>query len=782
MRILYVEDNAIDADLTRRTLNRIAPLIEVEVAGTQAQALHRLEDPGAPAYDVALIDMKLPDGDGLSILAHIRARGLPLAVVIVTGGGDEETAVAVLKAGADDYMVKRADYAEALPITLENALGHFRAESVRHSRRLRVLYVEHTAVDIDLTLRHMARQAAHISFDVARSSEEAMRKLASVGTERPDGEPAYDVALLDYRLPGTNALEMIKELRRGGSLDLPVVLVTGQGHEEIALQALRLGASDYIPKNPGYLFQLPGVLENAWYKTRLMREREALRQSEERFRLLAENAQDIVYRYRYVPQRGFEYVSPAATAITGYTPEEHYADPDLVSKIVHPDDRHILDEAGGKEADRNKAIVLRWVKKDGSIIWAEQRRTHIRDASGALVAVEGIVRDITERRRTEDRLLQAQKMEAVGRLTAGIAHDFNNLLTAINGFTEFAQLKLPPADPVRDLLGKVLEAGKRAAALVHKLLLFSRKETAEAKVIDVNRAVVELEKMLHRVIGEDIELVTRLAPSSGSVLIDPTQLEQVILNLVVNSRDAMPSGGTLTISTARSRYDAAASAQSPDLRPGEYVLLSIDDTGVGMSDDVKSHLFEPFFTTKDVGRGTGLGLATVAGIVKQAGGATLVHSEEGRGTRFTVCLPSCRAETVTAGAGQGAGKAARGKDTILLVEDDQGVRAVAAEMLRSQGYAVIEARSGADALRLLGESPPPIHLLLTDMVMPGMNGRALVEAVLRDRPGMRVLLMSGYAEEASGSPQSPPRNLPLLQKPFTVNSLAAKVREVLDAG
>ena len=416
MNILYVEDNPGDADLARRALRKSAPHFNLDLVGTQREALARLSEPEASRYDPVLTDMRLPNGDGLAILTHIRGRSLPLAVVLITGAGDEETAVAVLKAGADDYVVKRGDYLARLPLTLEDALHHYRAEAVRRTRPLRVLYAEHNATDVDLTRRHLAAHAPHIHLDVVGTAPEVLQRLPQTSEVRETSEVYYDLLLLDYRLPGLNALELLKELRQVRGLDVPVVLVTGRGDEEVALQALKLGAADYVPKNPGYLYQLPSVLENVFHRAQLAREQAALRESEARFRRLAENAQDLIYRYRFTPTPGFEYVSPAATTITGYTPEEHYADPDLGFKLVHPDDRPLLEKYFQGEGVFRQPITLRWVHKDGTVIWTEQRNVPIYDEAGNLVALEGIARDVTERVRAEEQVRSlATKLKAIAR-------------------------------------------------------------------------------------------------------------------------------------------------------------------------------------------------------------------------------------------------------------------------------------------------------------------------------------------------------------------------------
>lgn len=402
MNVLYVEDDPHDADLAQHELARFAPYIKLEVAPTLREARNRLANPNA-AYDLVLVDLRLPDGSGLELLEEIRERAQPVAVVILTGVGDEETAVAALKAGADDYVAKRNDYLARLPLTLEAALERFRTETARRTHPLRVLYAEHNAGDIDLIQHHLARYAPHIHLDVVYTAPEVLQRLRRSLDERHP----YDVLLLDYRLPSMNALELIKELSQEHGLSLPTVLVTGRGDEEMAVQALRLGAADYVVKNPGYLFKLPVVLENAYYHIQLERERAKLAESEARFRFLAENAKDLIYRYRLKPRPAFEYVSPSATAITGYTPEDYYADPELGFKLVHPEDRPLLAQVASRE-NLGQPLILRWVRKDGAVIWTEQQNTPIYDENGELVALEGIARDVTRRQQALERLRERE--------------------------------------------------------------------------------------------------------------------------------------------------------------------------------------------------------------------------------------------------------------------------------------------------------------------------------------------------------------------------------------
>jgi PAS domain S-box-containing protein len=386
-----------------------------------------------------------------------------------------------------------------------------------------------------------------------------------------------------------------------------------------------------------------------------------------------------------------------------------------------------------------------------------------------------------ERRHLEEQYHQAQKMEAVGLLAGGIAHDFNNLLTAINGFAEMLQFQLSPDDPVQEMVERILGSGRRAADLVRQLLAFSRKQIIQPQVIDLNAAVTNMEKMLKRIIGEDIHLKTSLATELWPVEVDPAQIEQVIVNLAVNARDAMPAGGDLAIETANVVLGEEFAAQSLGAQPGEYVLLIVSDTGVGMSEAVKTHIFEPFFTTKEQGKGTGLGMATAYGIVTQSGGHIHVDSEEGRGTTFKIYLPRSKAAPQPLPGLHVGRDIPSGHETILLVEDDVHVRELTLRVLQRQGYNVLEARDGEDARRLATNHAGPIHLLLTDIVMPGISGMALAGQLTQIRPELKTLFMSGYTDEAIAHHGVLDPDVALLQKPFSPVTLARQVRQVLDA-
>jgi len=387
---------------------------------------------------------------------------------------------------------------------------------------------------------------------------------------------------------------------------------------------------------------------------------------------------------------------------------------------------------------------------------------------------------VSDQQRLEEMLHQSQKLEAVGRLAGGVAHDFNNLLGVITGHGDLMRRQVPEDHPARRRLEQVMKAAERAAGLTRQLLAFSRKQVMQPKLLDLNAAVRDLGKMLERVVGEDVEIEVRAAAELGMVKADPTQVDQVLMNLVVNARDAMPKGGQLTIETANVEFDEAYVASHPPAQPGRFVMLAVSDNGVGMDAETQEHIFEPFFTTKAPGEGTGLGLATVYGVVKQSGGNVWVYSEPGRGTTFKIYLPRVDGEASAGEAAREPAASARGHETVLVVEDTADLRETIREVLEERGYRVLAAADGEKALALVAERTGPIELLLTDVVMPKLGGAELARRVAELRPEIRVLYMSGYSNGAVSRQGALAPGVTLLEKPFTGDALARAVREAID--
>ena len=504
---------------------------------------------------------------------------------------------------------------------------------------------------------------------------------------------------------------------------------------------------------------------------------ESLRQSEEQFRQLTESIREVFWLASLSGGRTL-YVSPAFERVWGRSRESIERGPLSWLDAVHPEDRlRVREWLEHRPVDRESEIEYRVLRPNGAVRWVRDRAFPIPDAQGRPYRMAGLAEDITERRELETQLRQMQKMEAVGRLAGGVAHDFNNLLTVISGYTALLLESLDAEDTRRLYTEEIAKASRRAAELTRQLLAFGRKQILAPRALDLNALVLDAEKMLCQLIGEDVTLVTVLHPEIGHVRADPGQLHQVLLNLAVNARDAMPQGGTLTFETVEIP-PGQAEAVHPDLTSGSYALLKVSDTGRGMAEEVKTHLFDPFFTTKELGRGTGLGLSTVYGIIKQSGGHIEVESEVGRGSTFKIYLPRVEAAPSAESGAVPAPRASQGWETVLLVEDQEEVRAFTRFILERAGYTVFETADADQALRIRREHPGPIHLLIVGVVMPRMSGRELAERLAL--PGLRVLYVSGYADDAVVRHGGVEAGAALLQKPFSPLILLAKVREVLD--
>jgi PAS domain S-box-containing protein len=529
------------------------------------------------------------------------------------------------------------------------------------------------------------------------------------------------------------------------------------------------------------------VLGNEVFFTSIVRDvterklvEETLRTSEESYRDLVEEARDIIYTADLTGR--FTSLNRAGEQLTGYSRQEavtmNFAD------VVAPDNMELVREMLARKIAGEPATVyeLEIVTKDSRHLTLEiNSRPIYRD--GEAVGIQGVARDITERRQLEEQLRQSQKMECVGRLAGGVAHDFNNLLTVITGYSELLLKRFVEDEDSSWKLEEIRKASKRASALTYQLLAFSRKQVLQPKLLDINAIVNDVGKMLQRLIGEDIELVMVLHPAVGQIKADPGQISQIIMNLAVNARDAMPQGGKLSVETANIHLDQEYVRHHLGAKPGSYVMLALVDTGIGIDSDIQQQIFEPFFTTKGSGGGTGLGLATVYGIVKQSGGYITVESEIGLGSTFKVYLPlvDVNDEADTAGSETPSGEMLEGTEKILLVEDEQAVRALARQVLEMCGYDVLEARDGVEAVSICQRVDCAIDLLVTDVVMPQMSGGELAEQLSVSRPEMRVLYMSGYTDDAIVRHGLGEGSANFIQKPFTPETLARQVREALGA-
>ena len=636
--------------------------------------------------------------------------------------------------------------------------------------RVRVLHVEDNPRDAELMKETLL--AEQLDCDIVRvETREAY--LAALD----QGE--FDLIVCDYSLPSFQGEEAL-EIAASKWSHIPFLFLSGTIGEEMAVEALKKGATDYVLK--GNLARLSNAVHRALREAQERTEREkaeeALRNSEERYRRLFERNLAGVFRST-VAGRILE-CNQAFARIFGYDSPEELRGVGASDLYMEASERERFLERLRAE----RTIVgyeERFRRRDGSVAWTLENATLLGDVAGEEGVLEGTMIDITERKNLEEQFRQAQKMEAVGRLAGGVAHDFNNILTAILGYGDLLRASLSGDSPLQEDVEEIRKAAERAATLTRQLLAFSRRQVLTMEVLDLNHLVRDLEKMLRRVIGEDVRIVTLFDRSLGRVRADRGQLEQVLMNLVVNARDAMPGGGTLTIETRNDEIDEARAREHPGLRPGAAVLLAVSDTGTGMDEDTKSHIFEPFYTTKEKEKGTGLGLATVYGIIEQSGGQIFVHSEPGHGTRFEIYLPRVAASADDGVPALQAGSTGiGGTETVLLVERDDAVRRLARETLDPLGYVVLAAERAERGLEIAKEHRGPIHLLVTDVVMPGLTGTGLVASLAKLRPGIPVLYMSGYTESAAIRNGFLEPGAPLLQKPFGPAELARRVRQTLD--
>ena len=718
--------------------------------------LEALEQVKMSAPEVILMDLRMPILDGMTVLKDIRASQPELPIIMITAYGDISSAVEAMKLGAYDYITKPFDNVKLVRAVVGALERRALERALRESHDLLRAAIEATTDAVfvkDLQGRYLIINTAGARL-FGRSVEEIMGRCDS---ELFSANTARDIMQRDSWVIATGETQTYEE----------TVEIAG-------VTRVYLSTKGLYRNHESKLLGLIGISRDI---TERVRAEDALKASEAKFRGLFENMLEGVYQAG--PDDGILTANPAFARMLGYASAEELQAADATRLYVDREARRAfrraLEEAGEV---RNLEVALR--AKDGRTITALESARAVRDQNGRLLYYHGTLTDITERRQMEDELRQTQRMEVIGQLAGGIAHDFNNLLTVIVGYTDLMRAELEEGNPIRKDLDEVEKAARSAASLTQQLLAFGRRQMLQPVVLDLNHVVGKVESMLRPLIGETIELETILDPTLGGVLVDPGQIDQVLMNLVVNARDAMPEGGTITIATANVVLDSEFARRHVGAVPGRYVSLTIRDAGCGMTPDVLARVFEPFFTTKGPGKGTGLGLSTVFGLVKQSGGYITIESTPGVGTTVTTYLPTVDDPVESAAAGPRSMQTLEGTETILLVEDETGVRNLMQKVLERYGYTVLPARDAGDAIAIEDSYRGAIHLLVSDMIMPGLSGSDLAQRIVRRRPAIKVLFVSGYASREAIDLGVINQKVSFLQKPFRPGTLARKVRERLD--
>jgi PAS domain S-box-containing protein len=744
VRVLLVDDDVKFVEYLQILLQRGRCNYEIDVAATVNEALHEL---GRRRHHVCLLDYRLGTEDGLEVLRRAPGRELRTPIILLTSEQDESLELTAIEQGAADYVNKSELEPRRLERTLLRAIARQRVENTLRERELRLADAEARALVM----------ATHVGLDgqwlkvsprfceLLGYGEEELLARRCEDVTHPDDIARARMEKQRLIHGATRSVEYEKRfIRKNGEIVwsyLNCSLVAGEDGAPLC-----------------YLMYVRDIGAEK-------RAEEALRTSEQRYSSMVRNAPYGIFEA--TRDGRFLHGNPALLALLGLRSEHALAQVDPDALYQGPGQRQ-------RVYDRlftpgRSSIETSWTRPDGSRLLVRISAEMPRD--GAPV-ITGIVEDVTERKRLEERLRQAHKMQAVGQLAGGVAHDFNNLLTAILGYTEFLKEECAEMRQVQDDLEEVHKAAKSAAALTAQLLAFSRKQVLKTEVLSINCVIEGMGNLLSRVLGEDIALVTKLAPDAARVEADRVQLQQVLLNLAANARDAMPRGGRLVISTS-SEVTVSSGPQGTALPPGHYAVITVSDNGCGMDRETQARIFEPFFTTKGQGQGTGLGLATVYGIVTQSGGEIICDTAHGAGTTFSIFLPATnKLGTVDVPA---AAQPGDGTGTILLVEDRDDVRQLTRRILERRGYRVLDTGDATAAIPMAEETP--IDLLLTDVVMPGMNGPELADRLRTRLPGVRVIFMSGFTGHSALKDTG---SAPLIRKPFTPDGLAQKVREVIE--
>ena len=649
------------------------------------------------------------------------------------------------------------------------------SSSMRPSERpsgavpLRLLQVEHEPGEVELCIRELKKSGLEFQAETVATREQFVQKLLV---------QSFDIIIADYRLPGWTGMDALAEMKRLG-LNIPVILVTGALGDGVAVESLKQGITDYVLKDQ--LSRLPAAVVRA-QEEKTSRDAEAravtaLRASEARYRGLVQNA---TYGMHWVTADGtLLSVNPAFVQMLGYDSAEDvlaignvaalYRDPSANEKLT----QKFLSSGRVDE-------TVEWKRKDGKLITVRLNGRRVVDPEQETDCAEVIVEDVTERLALEKQLLQAQKFEAIGQLAGGIAHDFNNMIGAIMGWSDIGMEETVEGARLRRHFQKIHQQAERAAALTRQLLAFARRQILEPRNIDLNQSVGSTLNLLETVIGRNIELKTSLAADLSLVRADPTHIEQVLMNLCINARDAMPDGGSLAIETSNVSFDTEYCLGQPSARPGKFVMLSVTDTGIGMDAATLDRIFEPFFTTKEFGKGTGLGLATVYGIAHQHGGFTRAQSELGTGSTLRVYLPVAPPVAKSAEPMEDPRPLLGGVETVLVAEDHIDLRELAFETLTHLGYKVVLAANGEQAVKEFEKCPDRFDLLVLDVVLPKLSGPQSYARICQIKAGVPVIFATGYTADIAALQKAQQQGLPMLQKPYSPRNLARKIRETLD--
>jgi len=795
-KLLVLDGDAAQMKIVREALETQGYSTTCMTSAVEALAAIREE-----AFELVLTDLNMAEMDGIAFLRAAREIDPDLVGIVMTTQ-NADNAERAMEAGALDYLVKPFQLDGVLPV-LERARGvrQLRLKNIHLQQAVEIyelsmvirLTLDREAVlqkVVDAAMGH--NQVSGVSVLLPIEQQKTLRVAAARGENAARDEKKQipfspKISRWAQRsLKRVSRLNELADMQAAWPLSLPKM--PGGASIPMLSGGRLVGILNFTSKNPGRpvspeqikaMNVLAGAAAAALEAASLL---EQLRATEMRYRSLSEGAADIIIRYELHPKPHVAYVNPAFASVFGYSRDEIYADSELIFKIVHPDDHPLKNAMLRGDFQSGSTVTLRYLNRNGDVVWMEQRNTHLLNPDGVLIAIEGIARDITERRKLEEQLFQSQKMEAIGLLAGGIAHDFNNMLTVIIGYSDLILFDDSPTPQIAAKVGRLKKAAEHAEELTRQLLAFGRRQLVQPRVLNINKIVESNREMLRRSVGEDIELVTTLDLGLESVRTDASQIQQILINLVVNAKHAMPLGGRITIETKNVAPDETREAAATADSSGPFVMLAVGDTGCGMDATTKARIFEPFFTTKELGKGSGLGLSIVYGIVKQSGGHIRVTSRPGEGARFEILLP--RSEEMEASPVRLATPSVGPTpiETIMVVEDQPDLRQLIGIILEKAGHEVLLACDGPEALRICEEHKGKIGLILTDMIMPGMSGPALVESLLKSNAGVRVLYMSGYAGDMVASDRELDPKVPFIQKPFSSEKLTGRIREILDSG